>query len=116
MTELTYTPNGDYLMPNLIVAAQSQPIGKYGVMRLKFLKSNRRSLYSAMKIKGTLMEHLTEIDKTAREQVELMVSQMAQAEGVDEQMKADNPMMWTGLMNNFKHSAEKIVTSRLLHN
>ncbi|MBE5041013.1 TnpV protein [Oscillospiraceae bacterium DSM 107454] len=115
MTELTYTQNGDYLMPDLTAEVQSQRIGKYGMIRLKFLKNNRRSLYSAMKIKGTLMEHLTEMDKIAREQVEGMVSQMAQAESVTEQMKADNPLEWTRRMNNFKHSAEEIVISSLLH-
>ena len=75
---------------------------------------NRRSLYSAMMIRGTLLSHLSEIDKTAREQVEQMIQQMAKAEGITEKLKAENPMKWTGLMNNLRHSAEEVVVQQLV--
>ena len=84
-------------------------------MRRSYLKQHRRSLYAAMMIRGTLLEHLAEVDRTAKEQVERMVSGMAKAEGVDEKLKAENPLEWTGLMNNLRHSAEEAVLKQLIH-
>ena len=89
-------------------------IGKYGQMRKTYLKQNRRSLYSLMMIRGTLLSHLSEIDSAAKEQIEQMIQKMAKSEGVNEQMKAENPMRWTGLMNNFRHSAEEVVIKQLV--
>ncbi|MBQ3603327.1 MAG: TnpV protein [Clostridia bacterium] len=116
MTEISYRTENGIQIPNLEVPKMTtEPIGKYGQMRRQFLKQNRRSLYSAMMIQGTLLEHLSEIDKTAKEQVEQMTSQMAKAEGLTEQFKAENPQLWVGLMNNLKHSAEEVVVRHLIH-
>ena len=114
MAEITYRNENGILIPNLEAPKNNLPIGKYGMMRKKFLKQNRRSIYSAMMLKGTLMEHLHEIDKTAREQVEQMVQKMAKSEGVTEKLKAQNPQRWTGLMNNLRHSAEEVVLRQLV--
>ena len=116
MTEISYRTENGIQIPNLEVPKMTtEPIGKYGQMRRQFLKQNRRSLYSAMMIQGTLLEHLSEIDKTAKVQVEQMVQQMAKTEGLTEQLKAENPQLWTGLMNNLKHSAEEVVVRHLIH-
>lgn len=117
MTEkITYHWEGDYLIPNLCTPENpAEPIGKYGRMREKFLKQHRRGLYTAMMIRGTLLSHLSEIDKTAREQVDLMVQQMARTEGINEQIKETNPMRWTGLMNNLLHSAEEVVLKQIVY-
>ena len=114
MAEITYRNENGILIPNLEAPKNELPIGKYGMMRKKFLKQNRRSIYSAMMLKGTLMEHLHEIDKTAREQVEQMMQKMALSEGVNEKLKAENPQRWTGLMNNLRHSAEEVVLKQLV--
>ncbi|MBO4898619.1 MAG: TnpV protein [Clostridia bacterium] len=115
MAEITYRNENGILIPNLEAPKNEKQIGKYGMMRKKFLKQNRRAIYSAMMLTGTLMEHLSEIDSMAREQVQSMVKKMAEAEGVTEKMKAENPQMWTGLMNNLKHSAEEVVLKQLIH-
>jgi hypothetical protein len=113
--EMTYTKHGDYLLPNLTLPEQPT-IGKYGMQRKSFLKKHRRATYTAMLLSGTLMEHLAEIDKTARERVEAMTARMAEREGVTEQMKAADQMKWVGLMNNIKQSAEEIVQAELIYN
>ncbi|MEE1351760.1 MAG: TnpV protein [Clostridia bacterium] len=114
MTELTYRQEGDYLIPN-IELPENKPIGKYGMLRQTFLKKERNYLYTTMLMEGTLNEHLWEIDQTAKQQVEQMVQKMAQTEGVNEELKAKDPMKWTGLMNNLLHSAEEVVLNQLIY-
>ncbi|MDR0294493.1 MAG: TnpV protein [Oscillospiraceae bacterium] len=114
--ELTYRTEGDYQVPNL--AAPEEPpvtLGKYALLRKKYLKQNRRVLYLNFLTAGTLNEHLTEIERTANERMELMIAQMAAARGVTEQMKADNQMMWVGRMNNIRHSAEEMILHDLIY-
>lgn len=112
---ITYRTENGVQIPNLTVPEHIQPIGRYGQMRKAYLKQHRRSLYAAMMIQGTLPAHLAEVDRTATQQVERIVKQMAKAEGVDERLKAENPLKWTGLMNNLKHSAEEVVLKQLIH-
>ena len=115
MTEkITYTRNGDFFLPELAVPEREYVIGKYGMLRRAYLKNHRRSMYSILLTNGKLLKHLSEIDKTATEQVERIVSQMADAEGVTEKMK-EEPMRWIGLMNNFKNSAEELILSELVY-
>ncbi len=113
---ITYTKVGDYQIPNLTVPIKEYQIGKYGMMRRTYLKLNRPSLYSTLLMKGELLSHLEEINKSAAEQVQTIVSQMAAAENVNEELKAENPLKWTGLMNNFRHSAEEIVLPETVFN
>ena len=112
---LTYKMEGDYQIPNLSVPTQEHRIGKYGMMRRIYLKQHRRSLYSMLLMNGTLLQHLEEIDKIATQQVKEIVEQMAKAEGVTEIMKSKDPLRWTGLMNNYRHSAEETVLSELVY-
>ena len=109
MKELTYSNVKGLMIPNLDLPSSGKPIGKYGRMRRSYLKRSRKTLYSRMMIRGTLAEHLRQIDETAREQITQLTAQMAKAEGTDEAMKAADPMRWTGLMNNYRHSAEETV-------
>jgi len=115
MTEVTYRNENGITLPNLEAPKSEMTIGKYGIIRKQFLKQYRRAIYSAMMLNGTLLEHLSEIDKLAREQVEQAVQKMAKAEGVDEKLKAENPTKWTGLMNNLRHSAEEVVLNQLVY-
>lgn len=112
---VTYTKVGDYKMPNLTVPTKEYQIGKYGMMRRTYLKQHRPSLYSLLMMKGELLSHLEEINKSAMEQVQTIISQMAAAENVNEELKAENPLKWTGLTNNFLHSAEEIVLPELIY-
>ncbi|MFQ7293237.1 MAG: TnpV protein [Monoglobales bacterium] len=115
MAEITYRTMGDYQIPELTVPQEEYAIGKYGMMRRTYLRNHRRSLYSIMLMNGTLLSHLKEIDTTALEQVQRIVSQMAKTEGVTEVMKSKDPLRWTGLMNNFLHSAEETVLRELVY-
>ena len=119
----TITENGmEYILdeetqtylPNLSVP-EGEPIGKYGMLRKKYLKENRSPFYQAMLIKGTLDEHLREIDQTAKNRLDRMLPDMMKSAGVTEQLKAADQMKWVGLMNNIKHSAEEIILNELIY-
>ena len=107
----TYTKVGDYYFPNLtaIETTEEYPIGKYGRMRLQFLKNHRPGLYTDLLTTGKLEKHLYEIEQEARGQVELIVSAMAKSEGCDEALKARDPMRWVGLMNNYRMCAKEML-------
>ena len=116
MKELTYTQVGDYQIPDLTLTPQeAPPTGKYGMLRKTFLKNHRKGLYAELLLAGRLSNHLAEIDRTAREQIDKMVAQMAGQYQVDEALKASDPMKWTGLMNNLKHMAEETVLTELVY-
>ena len=114
--ELTYTQNGDYLIPDIQMDEQPQEsLGKYGRMRKAFLKEHRKGTYNALLLTGELTAHLLMIDRTAREQVEATVAKMAKAEGVTEELKARDQMKWTGLMNNLTNAAEELILADLIY-
>ena len=105
---------GTYL-PNLALE-ENEPLGKYGRMRKKYLQEHQNTTYQAMILKGTLDEHLTEIDRTANNRLDMMIKDMAKAQDVTEKMKAEDQMMWVGMMNNIKASAEEIILNELIFN
>ena len=111
---LTYTMQGDYLLPNLEVP-ESPRVGKYGMLRRSFLRSHRKALYTGMMLSDRLNPHLEEVDKAANTMLENLMSKMAQEQGVTEALKASDPMRWVGLMNNIKASAEEVVLKKLVY-
>ena len=114
--EITYTQQGDYLIPDLTLGEpETRPIGKYGMLRKSFLKNHRKGTYAGMLLSEKLDSHLAEIDQTAREQVKADIAQMAQEQGVTEALKAQDPMKWTGLMNMIKLQAEEAVFRDLIY-
>jgi len=114
--ELSYRQNGDYLIPDIEMDEQPREIiGKYGMMRKVFLKEHRSGTYNALLLQSRLTEHLLEIDRTAREQVEQTMAQMAKAEGVTESLKARDQMAWVQQMNNIKSRAEETVIAEIVH-
>ena len=115
MNEITYKQNWDYLIPELILPEQTESIGKYGRMRKNHLKEHRPVLFNSLLLTGELTAHLTEIDRTAGERVNRMVSEMAAAQGVNEALKERDPMAWVGAMNSLKAQAEEIVLSELVY-
>ncbi len=112
--ELTYRTEGDYRLPNLDVP-EAPKVGKYGMLRRSYLANHRHGIYVGMLLAGTLNSHLEEIDRQATGMVERMVSQMAEAEGVTESLKAQDQMKWVGLMNNFRASAEEVAMKELIN-
>lgn len=113
---LTYRTENGVQIPNLEMPEQTNyPIGKYGQMRLTFLKEHRRGTYTTILTEGRLNQYLHEIDETARAQIEMSISRMAQSLGVTEQMKAEDPLKWTQMMNNLKQAAEEEVLNSLIY-
>ena len=114
--ELTYEKNGDYLIP--MIQMDEQPEGiltKYGLMRKNYLQEHKKGVYTGLLLKGKLKEHLLTIQEQAEQRIEFLTAQMAQAEGVTEEMKASNQMKWVAEMNNIRHSAEEIVLKELIY-
>ena len=113
---LTYRREGDYNLPNLLPPQETEVhLGKYALLRRKFLKENRRVTYTNLLTSGKLNSHLMEIERTALSRLEQMVPQMAKAEGVTEELKATDQMKWVGLMNNIRHSAEEAILRELIY-
>ena len=112
----TYTQVGDYLLPNLIIDEDEQQfIGKYGRMRKRYLKEHRPVLFTNLLLSGKLDQHLTEIDRTCTERMELLTRQMADREAVTEALKAADQMEWVRRMNNIQNRAEEIVLNELVY-
>lgn len=114
--ELTYTMQGDYRLPNLLPPQEPEiHLGKYALLRRKYLKENRRVTYTNLLTSGKLNAHLMEVEQTALSRLEQMTSEMAKAEGVTESLKATDQMKWVGLMNNIRHSAEEVILTELIY-
>ena len=112
----TYHWEGDYLIPDLALPdTGTYQIGKYGRMRRRYLREHRQPIYTAMLLKGTLMEHLAEIDQTCNERMERICTVMAKQEGVTEALKAADQMEWVRRMNNIRSRAEEIIYAELIY-
>ena len=108
--EITYTNNEGFCLPNLTLPRKEDAsFGRYGRLRLKYLKEHRKVLYINLLTAGELAQHLSEVDQQAQEMLELLVRQMAQEQGITEQMKAEDQMAWVGAMNNVRSAAEEVV-------
>ena len=111
---LTYTKNGDYLIPNLKLE-ETKPLGRYGRMRRDYLKEHRPVLFNAMMVNGKLYPHLNEIEQTMNRRLEQMMPELMETAGVTEELKARDPMTWVGLMNTCKTQAEEILMAELIY-
>ena len=114
-TGISYTLQGDYYLPDLQLPPEKETeIGLWGQRRLRYLKQNRKVLYTNLLTSGKLNVHLAEIDKQAEDMFCRLVKQMAEREGVTEKLKADNQMKWVGRMNNIRSRATEIVNAELI--
>lgn len=112
---LSYTLHGDYYPPDLAVNEEESTYGKYGMLRKQFLKVHRLARYQYLLMTGELTAHLNRVDQEAREQVETLVKQMVERQGVTESLKIQEQMKWVGLMNNIKACAEEIVLKEIVY-
>ena len=112
---LSYTLYGDYYLPDLEINEEEPTYGKYGIMRKQFLKEHRSARYQYLVLTGKLTEHLNQVDKEAREKVEMLVEQMAEQWGVTEELKMQDQMEWVRRMNNIKNVAEEMVISEIVY-
>lgn len=112
---LSYTLHGDYYLPDLAVNEEEPTYGKYGMLRKQFLKEHKPARYQYLLMTGELTGHLNQVDRDAREQVETLVKQMTEEQGITEQLKKQDLMKWVGIMNNIKACAEEIVLKEIVY-
>lgn len=112
--ELTYTMQGDYLIPDLTVP-ESPKLGKYGMLRRTFLRKHRDGIYTGMLLNGTLNSHLEEVDRQAQKMLDDLTEQMKALNGVTESLKAEDQMRWVQMMNSIRHSAEEVILNDLIY-
>ena len=111
----SYTQVGDYLLPDLLPGTDERTVGPWGLRHLRWLRRNRRVTYINLLTSGKLPGYLAEIDRQAQEMFSLLVEQYAAAEGITEQLKADNQLAWVGRMNSIRDRVEEIVLSELVY-
>lgn len=112
----TYTQVGDYMLPNLTLPEEEQKsIGIWGQRHARYLKQHHKVLYMNLLTSGKLNAHLAGIDRQAEDMFFRLVKQMAEREGVTEQLKAENQMEWVGKMNNILNSALEVINAKLIY-
>lgn len=112
-TGLQYELVGDYYLPAL-EAPEAPKIGKFGEMRHQYLRNHHRGIFDGMLLEGSLNAHLEEIDRQANEMMERLTTQMAQADGVTEQLKAIDQMEWVRCMESIRNRAEEVVKEDII--
>ena len=115
MTEITYKTVNDVQIPDLSLP-ETEPIGRYGRMRQRYLKEHRPVLWNHLVLTGMLYEHLHEIETVAQSRIDLMLPKLAAEAGATEALKAADPLKLTGLMNTCKAQAEEAVLNELIYN
>ena len=114
--KITYHKEGDYFIPDLYLPIQpKKQIGKYGKLRLNYLKNFNKGLYTELLIDGTLKQHLLDIDESANERIHVLIKQFAESENVNEYLKEHHQMEWVQAMNNIKNRAEEIVLNEIIY-
>ena len=113
---ISYTKHGDYLLPNLILKDKEQfNIGKYGLLRLEYIKKYKLGLYFDLLVNNTLNEYLHDIDTTIMEKVQKLITELAEKENINEQLKENNQMLWVSKMNNIKNEVEEIILKEYIY-
>ncbi len=114
--ELTYTERNGIMYPDLALPKQTNyPIGKYGKMRLDYLKKHRRGTYTTLLTSCTLNKHLYETEQEAKQQIELILSRLVKERGITEELKAAAPLRWVQEMSNAKHCSEELIINNLIY-
>ncbi|WP_195984638.1 TnpV protein [Clostridium sp. D33t1_170424_F3] len=112
----TYEMQGDYRIPCLTLPTEKeQPIGLFGKRHLRYLKEHHRITYTNLLTSGWLNTYLADIDRQAQERYETLTEQMKQAQGITEQLKAENALEWTGRMNNIRACAMEIINEEIIY-
>ena len=114
---ISYTLHGDYYLPDFILPPETdnRPIGIWGKQHRDYLIENKKAVYSLMRIRNTLHSYLADINEQADDMFSRLVKDMAKAEGITEQLKAENQMAWVGAMENIRSRATEIVNHELIY-
>jgi len=114
--KITYTERDGIFYPNLDLPEHTNyPIGKYGKMRLDFLKNHRKGTYTTLLMSCKLNEYLYNIEQEVKEQINFTLSLLVKERGITEELKSSNPLHWAQEMNNAKHCAEEIVLKEIIY-
>ena len=113
---IDYILVGDYYIPDLKLPEENRPIGRYGRLHRDYLKEQHSARYSYLVLTGELWTYLADLNDQAEERLNLIIDQMKVAEGVTEELKAQNQLEWVGRMNNIRNRAEEIIRSELIYN
>lgn len=115
--EITYSRNGDYLVPDLVVDnGKLRPkLGKYGRLRLKFLKEEMKAEYTKMLMNNTLTDYLLEVDAKATDMENMLISELKKRSKIDEKLKETNQMEWVGQMNMIAYTAREMVMGKWIN-
>lgn len=113
---VSYTRTGDYLLPDLKLEDKERyNIGKYGLLKLEYLKKNKRGLYTELLMKDELNEYLHDIDINLMEKEQSLIKELAEKENINEDLKSSNQMLWIGKMNNIKNRVEEIILKEYIY-
>ena len=114
---IKYIKQGDYYLPNLVLAPENTnyTIGKYGRMKLNYLKNNKKAEYTILSMDGKLNRYLHEIDIACEDRIKTIISQLVKQENITEELKATNQIEWVGKMNSIKNRAEEIIFNELIY-
>ena len=116
-TGIEYNLVNGYYIPNIVLPKPRRTgnVGKYGRMRARYLKENKKVEYSLMLIENELTSHLLDIDDVCKERVDFLVKQFAEKENINEELKAQNQMEWVAQMNNIKNRVEEIIANEIIY-
>lgn len=112
---IDYILVGDYYIPDLKLPEENRPIGRYGRLHRDYLKEEHPARYSSLVLTGKLWTYLADLNEQAEERLDLIIEQMKAAEGVTEELKAQNQLEWVGRMNNIRNRAEEIIKSEMIY-
>lgn len=115
-TGIEYIRNGDYYLPNLVLAEQKKiQLNKYGRLRLGYLKNHKKAEYTILFMDNKLTDHLEEVQEIATKRVEEIIKSLKEQSNLTEEMKNTDQLYCVGMMNNFKNQAEEIVLKELIY-
>lgn len=115
-TGIEYIRNGDYYLPNLVLAEQKKvQLNKYGRLKLEYLKNYKKAEYAILFMDNKLTDHLEEVQEIAAKRIEEIIKSLKEQSNLTEEMKNTDQLYWVGMMNNFKNQAEEIVFKELIY-
>ena len=113
---ISYTKKGDYLLPDLILENKERfNIGKYGLLRLNYIKKYQLGLYFDLLVNDKLNEYLHNVDTIVMEKVQKLIKELTEKENITEELKSSNQMLWICKMNNIKNIAEEIILKEYIY-
>ena len=113
--EMQYIRVGDYFIPDLELPQESGPIGRWGRMHRDYLREYKPIQYNCLLLSGKLWTYLADLNEQAQDRLDRIIEQMKTAEGITEDLKANDPMAWVGAMNNIRNRAEEIILQKLIY-